>query len=264
LFPLRVDVDKADDANLAQGHYVGAGGQGLDISRSGLLDKGKIEGVGLATANRHVTLLSAIQQSDLNLSLEKVRMQDKYPSTSCILSSQKNHKRRLSTSVTTFAEVAAFTTPQGPSFGLTFECEPSCDDFWIYPKKFAPSRSRICRIVQKSQKSARESAKVRSDSKLRGSSRQNKFLLLAEEEEEEEEEVEESLGSLVVKKKTKKKKKKKKKKKRKLDGGAASKFFITTSNFFEGSLKAVGGERESTNMSRCETRTEKGKNGGGM
>jgi hypothetical protein len=262
LFSLRVDVDKADNANLAQGHYVGAGGQGLDISRSGLLDKGKIEGVGLATANRHVTLLSAIQQSDLNLSLEKVRMQDKYPSTSCIPSSQKNPKRRPSTSVTTCAEVAAFTTPQGPSFGLTVE-SASHDDPWICPKR--SSRSRICRKVQKSQKSARESAKVRSDSKLRDSSWQNFYLPLAEEEEEEE--VEESLGSLVVKKKKKKKKKKnkkKKKKKRKLDGGAASKFFITTSNFFEGSLKAVGGERESTNMSRCETRTEKGENGGGM
>jgi hypothetical protein len=73
----------------------------------------------------------------------------------------------------------------------------------------------------------------------------------------------ESLGSLVVKKK-KKKKKNKKKKKRKLDGGAASNFFVTTSNFFEGSLKAWGGERESTNMSRCETGTEKGENRGGM
>jgi hypothetical protein len=75
----------------------------------------------------------------------------------------------------------------------------------------------------------------------------------------------ESLGSLVVKKKKKRKKrKKKKKKKRKLDGGAASNFFITTSNFFEGPLKAWGGERESTNMPRCEMGTEKGENGGGM
>ncbi|GMI35968.1 hypothetical protein TrCOL_g4408 [Triparma columacea] len=71
LFPLHVDIDKADDANLAQGHYVGAGRQGPDISRSGLLDKGKREGVGLARGNRHDKLLSAIQQRDLNLSLEK-------------------------------------------------------------------------------------------------------------------------------------------------------------------------------------------------
>ncbi|GMI43470.1 hypothetical protein TrCOL_g12573 [Triparma columacea] len=72
LFPLRVDlVDKADNANLAQGHCVGAGGQGPVISRSGLLDKGKKGGVGLARGNRHDKLLSAIQQHDLNLSLEK-------------------------------------------------------------------------------------------------------------------------------------------------------------------------------------------------
>ena len=104
-FPLRVDVDKADNANLV-------------ISRSGLIDKGKKEGVGSARGNRHDTLLSAIQQRDLNLSLEKVQMQDK---SSCIPSSQKNPKRRPSTSVTTNAEVAALTTPQGPSFGLTVE-----------------------------------------------------------------------------------------------------------------------------------------------
>ena len=48
-------------------------------------------------------------------------MQDKNPSTSCIPSSQKNPKRRPSTSVTTNAEVAALTTPRGPSFGLTVE-----------------------------------------------------------------------------------------------------------------------------------------------
>ncbi|GMI41120.1 hypothetical protein TrCOL_g7561, partial [Triparma columacea] len=90
LFPLRVDVDKADNANLV-------------ISRSGLLDKGKKEGVGSARGNRHDTLLSAIQQR------------------SCIPSSQKNPKRRPSTSVTTYAKAAAFTTPRGPSFGLTVE-----------------------------------------------------------------------------------------------------------------------------------------------
>jgi predicted AAA+ superfamily ATPase len=150
------------------------------------------------------------------------------------------------------------------------ECEASCNGPWIYPKKF--TRSRICKSVQEPQKSARGSAKVRPDSKLRGSRRQNSFQFLAEEEEEEEEEKEEeSLGSLVVKKKKKRKKKKKKKKKRKLDGGAASNFFIaasnffiTTSNFFEEPLKAWGGEREITNTSRCETGTEKGENGGGM
>ena len=54
-------------------------------------------------------------------------MQDKNPSTSCIPSSQKNPKRRLSTSVTTYAEVAALTTPRGPSFGLTVE-SASLDD----------------------------------------------------------------------------------------------------------------------------------------
>ncbi|GMI48087.1 hypothetical protein TrCOL_g881 [Triparma columacea] len=89
-FPLRVDVDKADNANLV-------------ISRSGLIDKGKKEGVGSARGNRHDTLLSAIQHR------------------SCIPSSQKNPKRRPSTSVTTYAKVAALTTPQGPSFGLTVE-----------------------------------------------------------------------------------------------------------------------------------------------
>jgi hypothetical protein len=76
----------------------------------------------------------------------------------------------------------------------------------------------------------------------------------------------ESLGSLVVKmkKKKQKKKKQKKKNKRKLDGGAASNFSVAASNFFEGSLKASGEERKITNMSHCETGTEKGENGGGM
>ena len=135
-----------------------------------------------------------------------------------------------------------------------------CHDRWIYPKKF--TRSRICRDDNKCKEFCDRDN--REDSKLRGSSRQNKYLLLTEEEEEEE--VEESLGSLVVKKKTKKKKNEKKKKKRKLDGGAASNFFVAASNFnfFERPLKASGVERKSTNMPRCETRTEKGENGGGM
>ena len=131
------------------------------------------------------------------------------------------------------------------------DCKASCDGHWIYPKRF--SRSRSCKNDNKFQESCNRDN--REDSKLRGSSRQNFYLPLAEEEEEEEE----SLGSLVVKKK-----KKKKRKKRKLDGGAASNFFVAASNFFEEPLKASGGERKSMNMSRCETGTEKGENGGGM
>ena len=64
------------------------------------------------------------------------------------------------------------------------------------------------------------------------------------------------------KKKKKKKKTKKKKTKSELEGGASSNLLVADSNFFEEPFKAWGGERKSTNMSRCETGTGKGEMGG--
>ena len=174
------------------------------------------------------------------------------PRPSALLSSQEISKCPQSTLVNAIAEVAALATPfPEPSFGSMDEGKASCDDSWIKPKR--SSRCRNYRKDHECKEPARELAKVRSDSKLRGSSRQNLYLPLAEgPEEEEEEKEEESLGSLVAKKN---------KKKRKLEEGAASNIFVAASNFFEGPLKAWGGKRESTNMPSCETGTEKGENG---
>ncbi|GMI20615.1 hypothetical protein TrCOL_g11064, partial [Triparma columacea] len=108
-------------------------GEGLDMGRSDRRDKGIKEGerrVATEAASHssfgtsaHVNLFPL----RVDVDLEKVQMQDKNPSTSCIPSSQKNPKRRPSTSVTTYAKVAALTTPRGPSFGLTVE-SASLDD----------------------------------------------------------------------------------------------------------------------------------------